>query len=221
MDSKIFEILQFNKCWKYFKYILEHKKNVAIECWKEKLYIHAFTHDLSKFLFCEFIPYAKYDFQNLNNNTNKIKDDFNRAWQHHKDNNKHHWDYWHERNLSMPLKYKIQMICDWKAMGRKFGNTAQEFYLRNFDKIKLQQEDRLIIERLLDLDFKHCCECDLVHWQNIKEIIESDIDYKKKYPNNYCDKLTKEWIEDINKKYNLDVLKILNYKEEDIYNKIR
>ena len=56
--------------WKYFKYVMEHKRNVFIECMnmakkykgqdKIDLIIHAFTHDMSKFLPCEFIPYAKW-----------------------------------------------------------------------------------------------------------------------------------------------------------------
>lgn len=50
---------QLKMYWNYFKYVLEHKKNVFIECWKEGLYIHAFTHDLSKFSILEFKSYAK------------------------------------------------------------------------------------------------------------------------------------------------------------------
>ena len=48
------------KYWDYFKYIVEHKKNVGIECLKAGMFIHAITHDLSKFLPSEFIPYAKF-----------------------------------------------------------------------------------------------------------------------------------------------------------------
>jgi len=50
----------------YLKYVLEHKKNVFIECWKEGLYFHAFTHDLSKLLPCEFFPYANYFYSDKN-----------------------------------------------------------------------------------------------------------------------------------------------------------
>jgi hypothetical protein len=86
--------------YKYFKYVLEHKKNVFIECmnmakeyWNEpyfkkqnrkiarELFVHAFTHDLSKFLPCEFIPYARYFHKK--NKTLKTKDDFENAWEHH------------------------------------------------------------------------------------------------------------------------------------------
>ena len=148
---------------KYLKYILEHKKNVFIECWKAGLYLHAFTHDLSKFLPCEFIPYArkfygrkwlpkeKYHGDARNNVPYKftqmgVDEDFEKAWQHHKDNNKHHWNYWRERGLVMPNKYIKQMVCDWKAMGRRFGSTAQEYYLKNRKLIKLDYHPRLMLE---------------------------------------------------------------------------
>ncbi len=177
-----------NNYFDYFKYVLEHKKNVFNECikmskqykgkTKRDLIIHAFTHDLSKFSPKEFIPYARYDFKNKENNTTKTKEDFNKAWQHHKDKNKHHWNYWHERGLEMPHKYILQMICDWSAMSVKFGGNAQEFYLKNYDNIKLDRDSRLCVEYNLDLHFKQCCECDLIHWQTVKEIINEDIEYK-------------------------------------------
>ena len=59
-----------DKYIKYFLYILEHKKNVFKMCWKKGLYLHAFTHDLSKFLPDEFFPYANWfygKFQNCSN----------------------------------------------------------------------------------------------------------------------------------------------------------
>ena len=46
--------------WKYFKYIVEHKWNVGIECFKIMQPIHAIFHDLSKFLPSEFLPYARF-----------------------------------------------------------------------------------------------------------------------------------------------------------------
>ena len=142
--------------FEYLKYVLEHKKNVFIECWEEGLYIHAFTHDLSKFSPKEFFPYARWFYgengvkckeDNIYKDENKM--DFLNAWQHHKDKNKHHWNYWSERDLKMPKKYITQMICDWKAMSRKFGDTAQEFYLSKRDDIELHEESRVELEKQL------------------------------------------------------------------------
>ncbi|APH20811.1 DUF5662 family protein [Clostridium botulinum] len=171
-------MIKINIYIKYFKYVCEHKKNVFKECVKmskrykgknkRDLIIHAFTHDLSKFNPKEFIPYARYFYGNYPSdavlfnvpciqNKDKIKTkenvkkDFNKAWQHHKDRNKHHWNYWHERKLEMPLRYIIEMICDWSAMSIKFGDTPQDFYCKNYDKIKLKHNSRVNLEFELGL----------------------------------------------------------------------
>ncbi|MGL4452504.1 MAG: DUF5662 family protein [Sarcina sp.] len=151
---------------KYLLYILEHKKNVFIECWKEGLYLHAFTHDLSKFRSSEFIPYARYFYGDypsqavLNSvpginhsmrTKEQVKDEFEKAWEHHYKNNPHHWNYYNGED--MEYKDIDKMLCDWKAMSRKFGGTAQEFYLKNYKKMHLSFHTRMYIESLLDLNF--------------------------------------------------------------------
>jgi len=102
--------MEMNKCYTYFKYILEHKRNVFIECMemskeykgkdKRELIVHAFTHDLSKFSFAEFVPYAEffhgyygieaektYTYEQINNGEScvsnsylKCKKEFLKAW---------------------------------------------------------------------------------------------------------------------------------------------
>lgn len=95
--------------------------------------------------------------------------DFNLAWEHHQVNNKHHWNYWtydvdeYYNNMGelesfklsqpkdMPLKHIKQMICDWEGMALKFGDTAQQFYMNNYDKIELSLKSRLELELELGL----------------------------------------------------------------------
>jgi len=161
--------------YNYFKYILEHKKNVFKTCWKRKLYLHAITHDLSKFSPKEFIPYAEwfygyhgvklekdYNHEQLNNGMSYIsnnylecKNDFDKAWEHHYKNNPHHWNYWLDENgipQRINSKYLNQMIADWKAMGLKFDDTAQPYYLNNYRKIKLERDTRIELEMMLGLN---------------------------------------------------------------------
>jgi len=125
--------------WKYLKYLLEHKKNVGIECLKMGLLLHAITHDLSKFRPSEFIPYARFFMRKDRANNYKQSDendkDFQRGWNHHQKRNKHHWNYWISVTketeiipVPMPKKYIRQMIADWRGMARKFGGTAREYY---------------------------------------------------------------------------------------------
>ncbi|MFW6046324.1 MAG: DUF5662 family protein [Candidatus Woesearchaeota archaeon] len=146
--------------WKYFLYVVNHKKNVFIECWKMGLYIHAFTHDLSKFLPSEFIPYARFFYStNRYNNYKKSDEDnenFQMGWCFHQKRNKHHWNYWvsiTRKNeiipIPMPKKYVLQMIADWNGMSRKFGGTTKEYFENNKHKMILHDETIKTIESIL------------------------------------------------------------------------
>jgi len=137
--------------WEYLKYIIEHKKNVGIECLKMGMFFHAITHDLSKFRPSEFIPYAKF-FYAKSGTTNYKKSDeddlnFLEGWNHHQKRNKHHWNYWVSVTrkdeiiaLPMPMKYVRQMIADWRGMSRKFGGTWEKYYRENQKDFILHQE---------------------------------------------------------------------------------
>ena len=121
---------------------MEHKKNVGIECLKMGLFIHAITHDLSKFRPSEFIPYAKffYSKDRANNYKQADEDDpnFQKGWNHHQKRNRHHWNYWVSITrqdevipVEMPMKYVHQMVADWHGMSRKFGGTTEEYFNEN------------------------------------------------------------------------------------------
>lgn len=159
------------KYWLNFKYIMEHKKNVFIECWRKGLYLHAFTHDLSKLHPKEFKAYARYFFtpnQPLEGDLESIEYNFQRAWEHHYTHNKHHWEYWLGKD--MPDKYIKQMICDWKAMSVKFGDTPQEFYMKNYHHIHLSHNSRLRLEFELSL-IDSVCLVSGVTWEDYCERI--------------------------------------------------
>lgn len=147
----------------YFKYIMEHKVNVFKVCWKKKMYLHAITHDLSKFSPAEFFPYAEWFYGEYGTNIDstlllipqikekheRCKAKFEKAWRHHYRRNKHHWNHWVGTN--MPIKYISQMICDWDAMSIKFGGTKYEFYMNNYDNIDLSLNSRLDLEFMIGL----------------------------------------------------------------------
>ena len=146
------------KYFKYLIYIIEHKWSVLIECWKEGLYWHGITHDLSKFRLSEFIPYARFFYKKDRTNNYKQSDetdlDFLSGWNLHQKRNKHHWNYWvsvTRKNeiipLPMPEKYVRQMICDWRGMSRKFGGTAREYYIKNKDKFILHPLTKKLIDK--------------------------------------------------------------------------
>jgi len=139
---------------------MEHKKNVFIECWKTGLYIHAFTHDLSKLRPSEFFPYARFFMSKdrANNYKTKTSDedniDFQSGWLLHQKRNKHHWQFWilpedegGIKVLEMPLKYRKEMLCDWRGAGRAYGTPdTRKWWRENNHKMKLHPEVRKWIE---------------------------------------------------------------------------
>lgn len=139
----------------YLLYILLHKKNVFKACWERGLYKQAFTHDLSKFGPKEFAPYARYFYKDKE----LYKEGFEKACTHHYENNPHHWNYWIRKDgpIDMPTAYVKEMIADWEAMGMKFKNTAQEYYLNNYNRIKLSNATRLELEWLLGINDSLTC----------------------------------------------------------------
>jgi len=153
------------KYWKYFWYVLEHKKNVFIECLKMKLFIHAIIHDMSKFLPSEFISYAKFFYETDRFSNYKISDEdninFQKGWCFHQKRNKHHWNYWVSvtrkneiRAIPMPLKYVKQMIADWNGMSRRFGSTTELYFNQHKDSMILHKETIATIENILNITQK-------------------------------------------------------------------
>lgn len=148
------------KYLKYLIYLIEHKKNVFIECMKMGMFWHAITHDMSKFLPSEFIPYSKF-FYSTNRTKNYKKSDeansdFQNGWCHHQKRNKHHWNYWisvTRKNeiipISIPKKYVRQMIADWRGMSRKFGDTPGEYFNKNKDNMILHKHTIKLIGELI------------------------------------------------------------------------
>ena len=147
--------------WKYFWYVIEHKKNVFIEFFKTKQFIHALTHDMSKFLPSEFIPYAKffYETDRYNKYTYSIDNiNFQQGWGFHQKRNKHHWNYWiyvtSEKEIikmPMPIKYIHQMMADWKGMSRKFGDNPVSYYIKNKHSLILHDDTIKNIEKILNI----------------------------------------------------------------------
>jgi hypothetical protein len=141
--------------WNYFKYIVEHKKNVFIECLKMGMFLHALTHDVSKFLPSEFIPYSiKFFSGDYAYKYFEVERKFSEAWLHHQHRNRHHWNYWVDPisgPIPMPNKYIRQMIADWRGMSRKFGDSAESYYEKNKHKMKLHPKTVETLELILSI----------------------------------------------------------------------
>jgi len=148
--------------WKYFLYVVQHKWNVFLECCKMMQPLHGLTHDLSKFLPSEFIPYSKFFFETNRMEGYKQSDEsnsnFQKGWCLHQKRNKHHWNYWvsvTRKNeivpIPMPKKYVKQMIADWNGMSRKFGGETKDYYIKNKESMILHPDTIEIIEYILKI----------------------------------------------------------------------
>ena len=108
-------------------------------------------HDISKMSHAEFIPYQR----NFYPVEDKDGSDFPEAWEHHKDQNPHHWENWTKIQTGVPNElacHCVCMVCDWMARGMKFGDTAEKYYEDHKDTIDLPEWavkfTREIFERL-------------------------------------------------------------------------
>jgi hypothetical protein len=100
------------------------------------------NHDLSKFSKEEFVQYRDSFFPVKT--TDKKNSGMDSAWENHKQKNHHH----HETAENyMDI---VHMVIDWTAMGYKFGDTAQEYYERNRNKINLSSNHKRFMYEIFD-----------------------------------------------------------------------
>ena len=97
-------------------------------------------HDESKLSTQEFTQYRNYFFPAHGEERDKFSFDF--AWEHHLDQNEHHWQNWTQRQENGMMYadiFLVQMVCDWMAMGVEKGDTAKSYYEKNKDSIHLPE----------------------------------------------------------------------------------
>ena len=88
-------------------------------------------HDLSKYSKEEFEPYRFKFFPTKSEKSSPMyeqvcKEGFDKAWEHHHQNNPHHVEHW--SNQDMPLEYIVEMICDWSAMSKYLNSSTREWW---------------------------------------------------------------------------------------------
>lgn len=105
---------------------------------------------------CEYDAYADYFY---GEQTEEVKQAFDKAWLAHIHANPHHWQHWMLQNdedglklLDMPYVFIIEMICDWWAFSWKQENLYEVFswYEKNKDGILLSDKTRKTVDSILD-----------------------------------------------------------------------
>lgn len=162
---------------------------------------NATDHDKSKYDKEEYDAYDEYFYGG--NRSYQVVEDFNYAWLHHQNTNKHHWQYWvlihddpmeSEEALAMPIPYILEMIADWWSFSWRKGNLFEIFdwYIENENSIILNPDTRHVVEDILNAirtvlemqervkgrgeDFDDYEYCDLKHGELTDEEVE-----KRKY----------------------------------------
>lgn len=144
----------------FYNVIESHNHNFAASLYIHLLSIQIAKHDNSKYDDPEWEAYRRYYYPVDDDEKKAAERDADIAWEHHYQNNPHHWDYWYYTNSieNMPLSYIIEECCDWIAMSMVFPGTALEFYKEkclNKGEIKLGEFQKMVTEKILTLYYEH------------------------------------------------------------------
>jgi hypothetical protein len=152
---------------RYLHYVVRHRWFVFVAACRLGIPWRGFVHDLSKFRWSEWKPYADYFYgrdSSKNREANKDKKPydtgdaaFDYAWLLHQKRNRHHWQYWMlplddggTRCLPMPDRYRREMVADWIGAGMAITGRKdwRPWYERNKSTIRLHPETRAWVEAL-------------------------------------------------------------------------
>ena len=181
MNNSLLESLSSNnnliikKEEEYMEYIKNHISNVieVFEDMVENIYIFEdaghldivegineaeyegfiYRHDDSKYTDEEFTAYRRHFHPINEKEKEESKEEFEKAWKHHYTVNPHHPECWlgTKGPQPMPIKYIVEMACDWIAMCKVKGGTVLQYLIDNKEKKqKVMHIDTMeILERIL------------------------------------------------------------------------
>jgi len=161
--------MKLRKFLTYSSYVIRHKWYVFLECYKLGIPVQGVLHDLSKLFPDEFFPYMNHFGGGIKKGRDKTgyykptdtgDPAFDYAWFLHQKRNEHHWQWYcfpREANdarpikvLEMPIKYRKEMVADWRGAGRAQGTpNVLKWYTANRGKMHLGPETRKWIEKEL------------------------------------------------------------------------
>jgi len=149
---------------RYFWLTIKHKWFVFLASFRTGAPLwRGVVHDWTKFLPCELLHYQRQFFGKADDPLG-----FMRAWLHHQNSHKHHWEYWiprtgHNRcappyldNEPMPMPESIvrEMVADWLGAGRayegKWPCPRDWTWLKKArSKMRLHAETEKILDKIL------------------------------------------------------------------------
>ena len=118
-------------------------------------------HDESKFSDDEFPGYRAHWYPTENEKSysaeyqTKVEEEYAAAWDHHRFGNKHHPDYWVDKEtgeaIDMELPAIVEMICDWEGVSLQFNGDICKWYTDEAkdEKACMTDNTREIVEDIL------------------------------------------------------------------------
>jgi len=152
---------------KYLSYVVRHKWFVFLEAVRLGIPWLGLVHDMSKLLPAEWGPYQRFfygkrakprrDGTGYFSPTDTGDAAFDFAWLLHQKRNRHHWQWWllpeddgGTKVLEMPMRYRLEMLADWRGAGRAQGTAGvAAWYVTNKHKMRLGPATRAFIEAAL------------------------------------------------------------------------
>lgn len=167
-EMKTLELVQTSR--DYLDYVERHLNNVArafevVEqscvgmkiIWDDYCY-HCLLgevkhHDQSKLGPNEFTQYRDYFYPSGEKPAPPSE-----AFEHHNENNNHHWQNWTISDRQDPDYQPIccaHMVIDWLAMSFEFGDTPRQFYESNRERIQIPEWAVTMIYEMFENIEKH------------------------------------------------------------------
>ncbi|MBQ3181879.1 MAG: catalase [Clostridia bacterium] len=118
-----------NKFFGHLNTIIKHRRKVIYHCYKVGILRRGLLHDLSKYAPIEFFEGVRFFTGTKSpNEGERAKKGYSEAWMHHKDRNRHHFEYWTDYNpetkmvapVKMPIVFVKEMFCDRVAASKVY-----------------------------------------------------------------------------------------------------
>lgn len=118
-----------NKLFGHLKTVRIHRRAVRKMCFKMGIPIQGLLHDLSKYSIKELTQCKYYTGKKSPHATMREQYGYSTSWYHHRNRNKHHWEYWIDSledklAVKIPYKYVIEMLCDMAGAGYAYNKST-------------------------------------------------------------------------------------------------
>lgn len=136
--------------------INNHKRIVTGLCFKCGMYTQGIKHDLSKYAPIEFFSGVKY-YQGYRSPISYEREilGYSRGWLHHEGRNKHHFEYWFDKDyknikiivLKQPFNYLLEGTLDRIGASKNYEGSAYtdsspyNFFINSKDRKMMGEEN--------------------------------------------------------------------------------